>query len=43
MEEDKNMNEYAMHRHPLRTVHTSDAAILKRKTGGTPSTPVAGR
>jgi len=36
------MNKYAMDGHPL-TVHTSDAAILKRKTGGTPTTPAAGR
>jgi hypothetical protein len=31
-----------MHGHPL-TGHTSDAAIPKPKTAGTPSTPVAGR
>jgi hypothetical protein len=39
---DKSMNEFAMHGHNV-TVHASDAAVLERKTGGTPSAPVDGR
>jgi hypothetical protein len=36
------MNAYAMHGHNP-TGHTSEAAILERKTGGTPCAPVDGR